>query len=44
MKKGVGEEVFKKHADAGPWAIGSYSSSTIHVVLKADMAGLRKLP
>lgn len=31
----MGEETFKKQADAGLWAIGSYSSS-IHVVLKKD--------
>lgn len=37
------EEAFKKQADAGPWAIGSSSTSIMHVMLEVDMAGLREL-
>ena len=39
----MGEEAFKKQADAGPRATGSSSSSTMHVMLEVDMAGLREL-
>lgn len=41
----IGEEAFEKQADAGPWAISSYSSSSssITIVLKEDLAGLREL-
>lgn len=41
----MGEAAVKKQADAGPWATGKYrsSSSSIHVMLKEDLAGLREL-
>lgn len=39
----MGEEAFRKQADAGPWAIGSSSSSMMHIMSEVDMAGLREL-